>query len=318
MPEAVLDHVPDGLLAADDRGGLGQPGGPLVGLGAGCVLGLPGLVPRLLREGDGLAFGRRATVLGLEGGRQLAAAGLDGAVPLGPGLGQTLVDADDLAHGPLASTGPCARPLRRFSKRTPSRAMSSDSMQGVVHLREGDVGLVEDPSVDGEPASGLVLDLVADRDVGVQVRVGGACVAVGEHARDQALGLDLLEAAAAAAREQHLLLQPRQRGLDSRVVGVLDLLGDVAVGQRPQRRDGLHRGEGEVVAGHRGGLLAGGLGHEGAALAVVDRGPAVLAEEVLVAQFGADPRPHLGRDRGLPVLAVGQVVGDVAPARSPG
>ena len=106
VPEAVLDHVPDGLLAADDRGGLGQPRGPLVGLGAGCVLGLPGLVPRLLREGDGLTFGRRATVLGLEGGRQLAAAGLDGAVPLGPGLGQTLVDADDLAHGPLVDD-PC-------------------------------------------------------------------------------------------------------------------------------------------------------------------------------------------------------------------
>ena len=38
----------------------------------------------------------------------------------------------------------------------------------------------------------------------------------------------------------------------------------------------------------------------------------MLAEEVLVAQFGADLRPHLGGDRGLPVLPVGQVVGDVA------
>ena len=135
-------------------GGLGQPGGALVGLGAGCVLGLPGLVPRLLREGDGLAFGRRAAVLGLEGGRQLAAAGLDGAVPLGPGLGQPLVDADDLAHGPLVPDRPLVRPLRAVLEPHPEPGDELGLEQGVVHLREGDVGLVEDPSVDGEPASG--------------------------------------------------------------------------------------------------------------------------------------------------------------------
>lgn len=119
--------------------------------------------------------------------------------------------------------------------------------------------------------------------MGVQVRVGGACVAVGEHACDQAGGLDLLEAGASASGEEDLLLQPRQRGLDSRVVGVLDLLGDVAVGQRPERRDRLHRSECEVIAGHSRGLLTGGLGHEGAAFAVVDRGATVLAEKVFVA-----------------------------------
>ena len=145
------------------------------------------------------------------------------------------------------------------------------------------------------------------------MRVGRTCIAVSEHPCDQTLGLDLLEAAATPAREQHLLLQPRQRGFDSRVVGVLDLLGDVPIGQRPQRRDGLHRSEGEVVPGYRGGLLTGGLGHEGTPLAVVDGFPTVLAEEVLVAQFGADLGSHVGRDRGLPVLAVGQVVGDVTP-----
>jgi len=298
------------LPAADDGGGLCEPRGTLVDLGAGCVLGLAGLVPCLLREGDGLAFGRRATVLGLEGGREFAAAGLDGAVSLGPGRGQTLVDADDLAHRPLVDALVQAAAAVLETNPQPCDELGLD--EGVVHLREGDVGLEQDPSVDGEPASGLVLDLVADRDVGVQVRVGRACVAVGEHARDKALGLDLLEAAAAAAREKHLLLQPRQRGLDSRVVGVLDFLGDVAVGQCPQCRDGLHRSKGEVVPGHRGGLLSGGLGHEGAALAVVDRGPTVLAQEVLVAQFGADPRSFLGRDRRPPVRTAGQVVGDVA------
>ena len=108
VSEAVPRPCPGRPLAAEDRGRLGQPGRALVGLGAGCVLGLTGLVPRLLGKGDGLTVGRRATVLGLECGRELAAAGLDGAVPLGPRLGQPLVDADDLAHGPLAVTGPVA------------------------------------------------------------------------------------------------------------------------------------------------------------------------------------------------------------------
>ena len=153
--------------------------------------------------------GRRAAVLGLEGGREVASAGLDGAVTLRPGLRQTLVDADDLAHGTLVPNRSdalvqAARTTGPVLELHPEPGDQLGLQQGVVHLGEGDVGLVEDPAVDGEPAPVEVLDLVADRDVGVQVRVGGAGVAVGEHARDQALGLDLLDAAAAAAREQNL------------------------------------------------------------------------------------------------------------------
>jgi len=43
------------------------------------------------------------------------------------------------------------------------------------------------------------LDLVADRDVGVQVGVAGAAVAVRERRRDQAPDVDLPGAAAAQA-----------------------------------------------------------------------------------------------------------------------
>ena len=44
------------------------------------------------------------------------------------------------------------------------------------------------------------------------------------------------------------------------LVGLLDQGGGCGIGQRPQRRDALDRGEGEVEAGHSGGLLPGVLG----------------------------------------------------------
>jgi hypothetical protein len=98
------------------------------------------------------------------------------------------------------------------------------------------------------------------------------------------------------------------------VVGILDLPGDLAVGQRPQGRDRLHRREGEVVAGHRRGQLPGGPGEEPGALAVIERGAAVLPGEHLLGQLGADPSANLLRDRRLPVDAPLVVVGG-EPAR---
>jgi len=73
---------------------------------------------------------------------------------------------------------------------------------GVVGLGGGDDGLEQDPSVDGQPPSTTVggavsavtgegLDLVSHGDVGVQVGVAGAGVAVGERGRDEAADLDL-------------------------------------------------------------------------------------------------------------------------------
>ena len=170
VPQAALDHVVDCLLVAENGRGFGQPAEPLVGLGAGLVLGLAGLFPRLFLDGDGLALGRRATVLGLERGRELTSAGLDEGVALGPCLGEPLVDADDLAHGALlvALVQAGATVLELHSQPSDQGGFE----QRVVHLREGDVGLVDHPAVDREPLALGVLDLVADRDVGVQMRVG--------------------------------------------------------------------------------------------------------------------------------------------------
>ena len=57
---------------------------------------------------------------------------------------------------------------------------------GVVSLRRGNICLEEHASVDGQPAPVEGLHLVGDRNVGVQVRVAGPAVAVGERGRNQA------------------------------------------------------------------------------------------------------------------------------------
>ena len=59
---------------------------------------------------------------------------------------------------------------------------------GVVGLRCRHLRLEQHPAIDGQPAPVEGLDLVRDRDVGVQIRVAGPAVAVGERRRDQTRG----------------------------------------------------------------------------------------------------------------------------------
>jgi hypothetical protein len=65
---------------------------------------------------------------------------------------------------------------------------------GVVGFRGGDVGFEQHPAVDGQPASVEGLDLVRDRDVGMEVWVAGPAVPVGERGGDQASDVDLADA----------------------------------------------------------------------------------------------------------------------------
>jgi hypothetical protein len=69
--------------------------------------------------------------------------------------------------------------------------------------------------------------------VGVQVGVAGAGIAVRERRRDQAIYLDLGDAALAAPGVGGVLLQPRERVLDGVVVGLFDGRRDLAGGDRP-------------------------------------------------------------------------------------
>jgi len=75
--QRVADQVVQLRLSAEHADRLGPPGLPLLGVGAGFVLGRPGLQVRLLRQGQGFGRGRRSAVVGLEGRRQLRAADVD-------------------------------------------------------------------------------------------------------------------------------------------------------------------------------------------------------------------------------------------------
>jgi hypothetical protein len=61
--------------------------------------------------------------------------------------------------------------------------------RGVVRLRGRDFRGVQDATVDRQPPPAQGLHLVRDRDMGVQVRVAGARVAVGERGGDQPVTL---------------------------------------------------------------------------------------------------------------------------------
>ena len=133
--------------------------------------------------------------------------------------------------------------------------------------------------------------------MGVQVRVPGAGVAVGERRRHQAAGLDLPDAALPDPGVQRFAFEERQRIGDRGKVGPFDLGGDLRVGQRPQRRHALDRRERQVVAGHRRRLLPGQPRQMPGQFAGVQRVAAELGTEHLAGDVGADPGPDRQRDR---------------------
>ena len=122
--------------------------------------------------------------------------------------------------------------------------------RGVVGFRRGNVGFEQHPAVDGQPPSVEGLDLVCHRDVGVQVRVAGPAVPVGERGGDQAADVDLPDALRPGPGEQGMLLDERQRVLDRGLMGLFDHSRHRRIGDRPQGRDRLHRGERQVIAGN--------------------------------------------------------------------
>ena len=106
---------------------------------------------------------------------------------------------------------------------------------GVVVLGCGDLVPVQRPPVQRQPSPVAGADLVRDGDVGVQVRVTGAGVAVRERGRDQPGGVDLGDAVGAAAGVGGVLLQPADRVPHRLLVARRDRLGKLAWRDRPQR-----------------------------------------------------------------------------------
>ena len=87
--------------------------------------------------------------------------------------------------------------------------------------------------------------------MGVQVRVAGPAVAVGERGRDQATHVDLPDPLGPGPGEQGLLLDEAQRVVDRGLMGPFDHRRHRRFGDRPQRRDRLHRRERQVETGDR-------------------------------------------------------------------
>ena len=107
--------------------------------------------------------------------------------------------------------------------------------RGVVRFRRCDLRGVQDATVDRQPPTAQGLHFVRDRDMGVQVRVAGAGVAVGERGGDQPGDVDLAYPARTLPGEQRPILHEPQRGRDRSLMGPLDLRGDRQVRDRPQR-----------------------------------------------------------------------------------
>jgi hypothetical protein len=150
------------------------------------VFGVAGVQRGLLREADLLDRGRGPSVPRLELLRQHRAPNLDGLAAGRPALQQVGVEAVQLPDRTASRAG-----VGSFGEPDAEGFGEVAFQLGVVHLGGGDVGLVEDASVDGEPASIDGLDLVRDRHMGVQVGVAGAAVAVGERRPDEAADVDL-------------------------------------------------------------------------------------------------------------------------------
>jgi hypothetical protein len=94
--EGVADYGLDRLGSAERFGGLGMPGGALLGQGAGFVPGVPGFQCGLLRQLQCLHRRRRPTMITLKPGCQLGLPVLDQHPPRRPALVQHRVNTDDL------------------------------------------------------------------------------------------------------------------------------------------------------------------------------------------------------------------------------
>lgn len=152
----------------------------------------------------------------------------DRAGPHRPRVQQLDGNPDDLADGsPFRLEG---RP-----RGEPQPQLLEPGLQvGVVLLRGIDARFVDRVPVEGEPGTVVGLHLVRDSDVGVQVRVAGPGVTVGERGGDQPARGDLSDTAGAPACEDGVLLQPVEGVGDRLVMGLADQGSELRVGQCPE------------------------------------------------------------------------------------
>jgi hypothetical protein len=157
----------------------------------------------------------------------------------------------------------------------------------------------------------------------VELWVRGARGAVRERRGDEALGVDLEDAACSRAGERRVILEEGERTVDRALVRGENRRGGVGLRRSPQHRDRLRRREGEPEPGDD----AGSVGEGPAELGAVDR-VAPLADQPFEhlrvdclagnperLRTASDEEAGALRGAGVVVLAARRdLLGEVAPA----
>jgi hypothetical protein len=112
--------------------------------------------------------------------------------------------------------------------------------------------------------------------VGVQIRVAGPAVTVGERGRDQASDVDLPDPLRSGPGEQGMVFDEHQSVLHGGLVGPFDHSRHRRISDRPQGRHRLHRGERQVITSHCLGPRPGVFRDLSRQLPSVNRLPAML------------------------------------------
>ena len=120
----------------------------------------------------------------------------------------------------------------------PIRRLHADlfAIESISELARKDDVTMQHPSIDRQPAAVEGLHLVRHRHMGMQIRIPGPAVAMGERGRHQAGHVDLPDPLRPGPGEQRLLLNEPQRILHRGLMGPFDDRRDGRVGDRPQRR----------------------------------------------------------------------------------
>ncbi len=132
---------------------------------------------------------------------------------------------------------------------------------------------------------------------------------MGVGGRDDPLGLDLAHTAVAQTGEKGVLLQVRQRVFDCGMVGRLDLLGDPARRDRPQRGHRLRRRKRQIDRRQSRSRRPQIPGDPPRQLGVGLRRPLVLRGEHPQRDLGADALEHLLRHLRIAWIALLDVPG---------
>ena len=178
--------------------------------------------------------GRRPAVIVLEGDGEFAAADVDVGAAAGPALIQPRVDADDLPDRPFRRVG-----AGSFGEPDAEIAAEVLLQRGVVGLRRRHLRLEQHPPIDRQPAPVQGLHLVRHRHMGVQIRIPGPTVPMGERGRHQTADVDLPDPLRTGPGEQRLLLNEPQRIPHRGLMGLLDDRRHGGRSDRPQRRHRL-------------------------------------------------------------------------------